>query len=510
MSSSAPLLGNSNSRGGKSMPTIREIHDAKAGTLWNVICCPLVATIGLGYRSFWIYCFPCFKIMLERFVVRIRQYLCCCMKWPYEDDSFIGAKALGDHSAADPSKPTAEEMEGDTEWLRAHELKSFEGKRPQLFEGHIEPSDLCQGAVGDCWLVSGLASASEYSDAIRNVFVTKEYNPYGKYEVKIFNPLKKQFEVVTVDDRIPCQKGTKTPRFMNPTGPELWAMILEKVYAKWAGSYAALDGGFVLWSWHALTGDNVFQMSRNADGTFFREDMVPINDPDDRCAVGFRKTKETYSEQDVWILLKKYYKQKALMSASIAKSDYTKNDGPNGEQLLEREGLVAGHAYSLIQAVEVDDSLELSLGEVKVNTDIAGQIGLKKSNKFHLIQLRNPWGTYEWKGDWSDKSDLWDKHPNIKKKLNFVDVDDGAFWMTYEDFIKVFTRINVCDRTTSGDVALNVREDMGCCGICAGWLTGCAKFWLCCKGCKNLYCGHESTSETLDTKEKGCCGCCGV
>ena len=24
-----------------------------------------------------------------------------------------------------------------------------------------------------------------------------------------------------------------------------------------------------------------------------------------------------------------------------------------------------------------------------------------------LVQLRNPWGNFEWQGDWSDHSDLW-------------------------------------------------------------------------------------------------------
>ena len=29
-----------------------------------------------------------------------------------------------------------------------------------------------------------------------------------------------------------------------------------------AGSYAALSGGFSIWGWRAMTGDNVFQLSR--------------------------------------------------------------------------------------------------------------------------------------------------------------------------------------------------------------------------------------------------------
>eukprot|EP00591_Stephanopyxis_turris_P006129 CAMPEP_0195522422 /NCGR_PEP_ID=MMETSP0794_2-20130614/20596_1 /TAXON_ID=515487 /ORGANISM="Stephanopyxis turris, Strain CCMP 815" /LENGTH=415 /DNA_ID=CAMNT_0040652179 /DNA_START=282 /DNA_END=1529 /DNA_ORIENTATION=+ len=360
------------------------------------------------------------------------------------------ATALGNHNENDENKETGAEMERDTDWVRAHELDAFQGKRPQLFEGDIEPDDLCQGAVGDCWLVAAFASAAENPDCIRSLFKTKEYNPRGLYEVRIFDPIKEKFELIKVDDRIPCKKGTKKPRFMEPNGSELWAIILEKAYAKFCGSYAKLNGGFVLWGWLSMTGDNVFQMSRKPDNTWFREDMVAIEDAKDKRACGFRKTNEVYSNENLWTLLKKYDKQKALMSGSIGKTDYGKFSGPNGEQLLEGEGLVAGHAYSLIAAIEVTDG---------------PRIGGGKKEKFRLLQLRNPWGTFEWKGDWSDKSDLWNKHPYVKKALNFVDADDGAFWISFEDFSSVYTRVNICDRTTSNDASLDVMENDGCCGI---------------------------------------------
>lgn len=44
-------------------------------------------------------------------------------------------------------------------------------------------------------------------------------------------------------------------------------------------------------------------------------------------------------------------------------------------------GIVQGHAYSILDACSIDG--------------------------FKLIQLRNPWGSSEWKGAWSDNSKEW-------------------------------------------------------------------------------------------------------
>ena len=149
-------------------PAIKEIYNARAPTTWNIFCCPLVSTVGNLWRSITIYLLPCLRVLASRFVHAIWGKLCCCFSWPYEDDSFFGASALGNHEH-DGKSLSALQMETETDWIRAHELKAFGGKRPQLFEGEIEPNDLCQGAVGDCWLVAAVCKRAFYYYVLINL-----------------------------------------------------------------------------------------------------------------------------------------------------------------------------------------------------------------------------------------------------------------------------------------------------------------------------------------------------
>ena len=80
-------------------------------------------------------------------------------------------------------------------------------------------------------------------------------------------------------------------------------------------------------------------------------------------------------------------------------------------------GLVPGHAYSIISASEY--------------------------NGIRLLNIRNPWGTFEWDGDWSDKSPLWTEEM-IKAFNPILDEFDGSFWMNFEDFTQKFDSLDVC------------------------------------------------------------------
>ena len=91
------------------------------------------------------------------------------------------------------------------------------------------------------------------------------------------------------------------------------------------------------------------------------------------------------------------------------KSNYIISASTN-QTANEDVGLTGSHTYSVISA-----------------HDISG---------YKILKLRNPWGQFEWNGDFSDHSSLWT--PEIKEEVGYVKAEDGMFCMTVEDFKKHF------------------------------------------------------------------------
>eukprot|EP00299_Pterocystis_sp_00344_P019612 c9706_g3_i1.p1 GENE.c9706_g3_i1~~c9706_g3_i1.p1 ORF type:complete len:477 (-),score=94.08 c9706_g3_i1:47-1477(-) len=427
----------------------------RASCVVNVFLAPFV----IVYHAFSIYIFPCVGTILLRIITAVSCFLCniFCRNLVLftdsefkADDSSLGEQWLKDNQGKSPK------------WVRVEKLAAMKGTKPSLFAGAIEPRDICQGAVGDCWLMSALACMAEFPGCIAKIFETREYSPRGKYTVRLFHAGEGKWHRVTVDDYFPVNSNGEAV-FSKPHGPEIWVMVLEKAIAKFVGSYAALDGGNEVWAWATLTGSQVYGFKLTPKGwekknyTFMKDDFKKRAVYVDR-----NKTAEVQNCESFWQTLLLFDFRDAIISASINSSD--------GEH-KRTDGLVEGHAYSLLQVKEVDG--------------------------FRLIQLRNPWGSFEWNGDWSDTSDKWIRHPNVKNFLNMKGEDDGAFWMSYSDFLETYNSIAVCDRDVSiDDLVLDHREDTGFHGIIGGCLLGFARFWCFCESCRFLYCGHRSTSET--------------
>ena len=57
--------------------------------------------------------------------------------------------------------------------------------------------------------------------------------------------------------------------------------------------------------------------------------------------------------------------------------------------------------------------------------------------------MRNPWGKFEWNGDWGDNSDKWNLlSEEAKQQLgNHEAADDGTFWIDFRDMSQYFIRV---------------------------------------------------------------------
>lgn len=130
---------------------------------------------------------------------------------------------------------------GPVTWTRAKDIPALVDDLGKLhiFAGAIEPNDIKQGQIGDCYFLSSLAALAEHPDRIRNMFVQQEAAENGLYATRMFKNGLQMY--VAVDDRFPC-KGDAVA-FARSNGPELWVLLLEKMWAKLHGCYDRIAGG---------------------------------------------------------------------------------------------------------------------------------------------------------------------------------------------------------------------------------------------------------------------------
>jgi len=276
------------------------------------------------------------------------------------------------------------------EWLRPGDICND----PQMSVDGCTRFDVKQGTLKNCWFLAAIASLcstgnKELFDQVvpqDNLFSKDKYAGVFRFRLWQYG---KWMDVV-VDDRLPTVGG-KLIFARSATDNEFWPALLEKAYAKLNGSYEALQGGNTSEAMQDFTGG----VTENYD---LQED----------------------APKDLFTIMRKAFERDSLMGCSLDPKD----------SRMEREGrlpngLIVSHAYS-VTAVK----------EVKVR-------GMKVS----LIRIRNPWANEcEWNGAWSDRSPEWKAlSEEDKKSLGLTFEDDGEFWMSYEDFVKNFNLLEMCN-----------------------------------------------------------------
>jgi len=424
----------------------------------------------LAFHVVLIYILPCLYFTWESFYYKVWRLL-CGEHLQFRDARFPpDATSLGDVKAT-----TISAAEGGVEWRRLTPEKS--GDRVALFQDGIDPTDIAQGALGNCWLLSAAACLAEFDGAIQQLFLDKQANPRGKYRLWIYDVQRGRWKRIVVDDNVPTRNGK--PVFSRPHGDEVWVLLLEKALAKFCGSYAAIESGHVIWAMEALTGDAVvsYQQQQHQKG-WEHLTMKPKKDPQNKRAVGLYHSGRKFTTANMFALLCAYDRRAAVLGAGSVGKDDTLDEG----RRETASGIVPGHAYSIISAAE--------------------HHGVK------LVKLRNPWGTFEWKGKWADGADDWRHHPDVARAFRYKDDtqgddDDGTFFMSWDDFCHHFDSIDVCLRTQGmSEFNLRVYEHYGLCGPTLGCLAGISNFLCLCKGLWKMWCGHYGTDDLVHDIER--------
>ncbi|KAM9612976.1 calpain-8 [Trichechus inunguis] len=279
-------------------------------------------------------------------------------------------------------------------WKRPTELCPS----PQFIIGGATRTDISQGGLGDCWLLAAIASLTLNEELLSRV-VPKDQS-FQKSYAGIFHFQFWQYGEwvdVVVDDRLPTKDG-QLLFLHSEDGTEFWSALLEKAYAKLNGSYEALIGGSTMEGFEDFTG---------GISEFYDLKKPPTT---------------------LYQIVRKALRAGSLLGCSIDVSRAAETEAVTSQKLVK------SHVCSITGAEEVD---------------------------FHghpekLIRLRNPWGRVEWKGAWSNDAPEWNYiNPRLKEELD-KEAEDGEFWMSFSDFLRQFSRLEICnlflDSLTSEEV----------------------------------------------------------
>jgi hypothetical protein len=172
-------------------------------------------------------------------------------------------------------------------------------------------------------------------------------------------PLPKEF-------RESLRKGSNALYFAScKTSNETWLPLIEKAYAKAHGDYQAIEYGF--------PGEGIEDLTGGISTYIVSEDVL--------------------DKDKLWEELKQV-NDKFLFGCG---SRNGRDDDP-----ADDEGFVRGHAYTVLEAREIDKPKNIIAEEGRLAAKTGKKRKDKDNGKLRLLKLRNPWGQQEWNGPWSD------------------------------------------------------------------------------------------------------------
>jgi hypothetical protein len=119
-------------------------------------------------------------------------------------------------------------------------------------ENGISVRDIRQGYIGNCWIMAAMSALAEHPERVQDIMISDDKEEAGIYAMNMYN-LGIPFTQI-IDDRMPMRSNGQSLFAGVGQDGSFWAMIVEKMFAKWYGNWEHLVGGWMNLAVAALNG----------------------------------------------------------------------------------------------------------------------------------------------------------------------------------------------------------------------------------------------------------------
>ncbi|KAL8909956.1 MAG: hypothetical protein Q9171_004722 [Xanthocarpia ochracea] len=302
-------------------------------------------------------------------------------------------------------------------------------EKPQFLLEDMNANDVRQGEVGDCWFLSAVCALSNCKDLLHRVCVARDekvgvygfvFQRDGEWIYEVIDDklylVSEDFHMSYISRKIwedidMPDRDEKYRQAMQKGSDALYFAKCRNPNATWLPllekAYAKANGDYGSIR-GGVTGQAIEDLTGGVTSEIFTSDIL--------------------DKDKLWT--DELMNVNKLFLFGLAQFIGTRR---------QEKGIYRNHAYTIMEARELDG--------------------------FRLLKIKNPWGQKGWKGPWSNGSEEWTLE--CMSRLGHSFVDDGTFWICYQDLLKNFELIDrtrlfgadwsVSQQWTSADIPWSVQ-----------------------------------------------------
>ena len=252
-----------------------------------------------------------------------------------------------------------------------------------LFGDDITTDDICTGYFDNPVLYSNFLSILQDSrEAIIKWFTTNSVNSWGIYKLVVHvdgSPWN-----IVIDDYVPYFETSFSPAFIGTKSKNIWALLLEKAWAKVCGNYR-----------------NAYSKNSSDFLSFLTPYPVKV------------QLHKKFSE-DKQVFLWNY------LQTAFSNQYWITTEAIDDQEKWKDIGIIPNNVYMWKEWFQFSSD----------------------KNTIRLILVKNSSSKLLWKGEWNNDSSKWNENTKINAKFNSK--EDNDFYVTYEEYLRLFESSTIC------------------------------------------------------------------